>query len=158
MAVTAIRRFGGNRVTVPCAAMSVDVLVHAFRVGAPPAAVREHLAEPASYVGLSPLVVAVRDVEREGDTVRYVAVERFGPYRNAIRVTMRVGADRIVSDVVSPGRVRLRAEVVLAGDGGGTAVTETITVTSPALLRRFVAGQARKVQQARAAELARRLP
>ncbi|WP_432988123.1 SRPBCC family protein [Dactylosporangium sp. CA-233914] len=138
--------------------MPVDVFAHSFVVAAPPPVVRDHLADPASYVGLSPLVVAVRDVERAGDVVRYTAVERFGPYRNAIRVTLRIGESAIVSDVVSPGRVRLRAAVDLVPHGGGgTEVTETITVASPALLRRFATRQARNVQQARARELARRL-
>ncbi|MFG2039337.1 SRPBCC family protein [Dactylosporangium sp. NPDC048998] len=139
--------------------MAVDVFAHSFVVAAAPGEVRVHLADPHSYVGLSPLVVAVRDVRRDGDVVRYVAVERFGLYRNAIRVTMTVGEARIVSEVVSPGRVRLRAEVDLAphGDAAGhTAVTETITVRSPALLRRFVVRQARGVQQSRALELTRR--
>jgi hypothetical protein len=64
---------------------------------------------------------------------------------------------RILSDVVSPGRVRLVAAVDLVPDGAGTAVTETVRVTFPALLRSFVLGQARSVQRARAAELTRRL-
>ncbi|MEV8512742.1 SRPBCC family protein [Dactylosporangium sp. NPDC051484] len=139
--------------------MAVDVFAHSFVVAATPGAVRAHLADPDSYVGLSPLVVAVRDVRRDGDVVRYVAVERFGLYRNAIRVALTVGEDRIVSEVASPGRVRLRAEVDLAPHAdapGHTTVTETITVESPAPLRRFVVRQARGVQQARARELARR--
>ncbi|MER7001964.1 SRPBCC family protein [Dactylosporangium sp. NPDC000555] len=139
--------------------MAVDVFTHSFVVAAAPGAVRAHLADPDSYIGLSPLVVAVRDVRRDGDVVRYVAVERFGLYRNAIRVTLTVGEDRIVSEVVSPGRVRLRAEVepVPHEDAPGhSMVTETITVESPALLRWFVVRQARGVQQARARELARR--
>lgn len=136
--------------------MPVDVFAHSFVVAAPPDAVREHLADPQSYVGLSPLVVEVRDVRRDGAVVRYTAVERFGPYRNRIRVTLTDADGRVVSDVVSPGRVRLRAEVDLAPHEGGTEVTETITVESPALLRRFVLRQARSVQRARARELARR--
>jgi carbon monoxide dehydrogenase subunit G len=136
---------------------------HRFAVPAPAERIYAHLAEPESYVGLSPLVVAVRDVRRAGDTVSYVAVERFaaGPvkYDNHIAVTMsfpRPG-HRLVSDVVSPGRVRLTATVDLEPEGARTQVTETIRVTFPALLRPLVLGQARKVQRARAAELTRRM-
>ena len=63
-----------------------------FRVPAPPAAVYAHLMDPHSYIGLSPLVVAIRDVHPADDAVSYVAVERFrfGPIKwdNPIRVTM----------------------------------------------------------------------
>jgi carbon monoxide dehydrogenase subunit G len=140
-----------------------DRFSHAFRVAAPPAALYAHLTDPHSYIGLSPLVVEVRDVLREGDVVRYVAVERFrfGPLRwdNPIRVTMTGTPDRrVVSAVVSPGGVRLTATVHLVPDGGGTAVTESIELRSPWPLRGFALRQAKSVQRARAAELARRFP
>ncbi|MEV4138490.1 SRPBCC family protein [Dactylosporangium sp. NPDC049742] len=139
--------------------MSVDAFAHTFLVAAPPARVFEHLADPHSYVGLSPLVVAVRDVRADGDQVSYVALERFRFWTNPIRVTMTLdpAAPAVVSDVVSPGRVRLRAAVTLAPSGAGTEVTETITVDSPSLLRRYVVRTARSVQLRRAAELTRRM-
>ena len=143
--------------------MPTDRFRHAFRVAAPPVAVYAHLMDPHSYIGLSPLVVAVRDVRRVADAVTYVAVERFrfGPVRwdNPIRVTMTgVGPhEQVLSSVVSPGGVRLTSTVDLAADGTGTAVTESIELRSPWFLRRFALGQATKVQRARAAELARRM-
>lgn len=143
--------------------MSMDEFSHTFPVAAPAARIHAHLSDPQSYVGLSPLLVAVRDVRREGASVSYVAVERFrfGPLRwdNPIRVSMTFPEPgrRIVSDVRSPGRVRLVATVDLAPDGAGTRVTESVTVTFPRLLRRFVIGQARSVQLARARELTRRM-
>jgi len=137
--------------------MPVDVFAHTFAVAAPPRVVFAHLADPQSWVGLSPLVVKVRDVEREGDVIRYAALERFRLYRNPIRVTMTLGDLQVISDVVSPARIRLRAVVDLAPAGSGSNVTETITVESPTLLRRYVLRQARKVQVARAAELIRRM-
>ncbi|MEV4640684.1 SRPBCC family protein [Actinoplanes sp. NPDC049548] len=143
--------------------MSVDEFSHTFAVSAPAARIHGHLSDPESYVGLSPLVVAVRDVRREGDAVSYVAVERFrlGPlhWDNLIRVTMTfpVPGRRIVSDVRSPGWVHLVATVDLERDGDTTRVTESVTVTCPWILRRFVIGQARSVQQARARELTRRM-
>ena len=136
---------------------------HSFAVPAPAERIYAHLSEPESYVGLSPLIVEVRGVRRDGGAVSYVAVERFtlGPFRhdNLIAVTMtfpRPGR-HLVSDVVSPGRVRLVATVDLVPDGDGTRVTESVRVTFPALLRPLVLGQARKVQRARAAELTRRM-
>lgn len=105
----------------------------------------------------------MRDVRHTDGAVAYVAVERFrlGPlhWDNPIRVTMTFPdpGRRIVSDVRSPGRVHLVATVDLEPDGEGTRVTEFVTVTSPRVLRRFVIGQARSVQQARARELTRRM-
>jgi carbon monoxide dehydrogenase subunit G len=136
---------------------------HSFAVPAPAERIYAHLSEPENYVGLSPLVVEVRDVRRDDGTVSYLAVERFtlGPFRhdNLIAVTMtfpRPGR-RLVSDVRSPGRVRLVATVDLVPEGDRTVVTESVHVTYPALLRPLVLGQARKVQRARAAELTRRM-
>jgi len=135
---------------------------HTAVVDAPPARVYAHLADPRSYVGLSPLVVAVRDVRPTAGGVAYVAVERFrlGPlhWDNPIRVTMTGQPDRsLASTVVSPGRVHLTATVTLVPAGGGTSVTEHIEIQAPWFLRRFAAGQARKVQRYRLAELGRRM-
>ncbi|RZU54363.1 carbon monoxide dehydrogenase subunit G [Krasilnikovia cinnamomea] len=146
--------------------MPIDTLRHGFAVAAPPETVHAHLADPHSYVGLSPLVVAVRDVrpvrDAQGrDAVGYVAVERFrlGPLRwdNPIAVTLRTAGSALVSTVVSPGRVRLVATVELAPNGTGTRVTETVEVRCPGVLRAFVLRQARAVQLGRATELARRM-
>ncbi|TCC00650.1 SRPBCC family protein [Micromonospora zingiberis] len=131
--------------------------------------VYRHLSDPHSYIGLSPLVVAVRDVrtsrDAEGRTVTdYVAVERFRFLRllrwdNPIRVRMVATRPngQLVSDVRSPGRVRLRAVVDLTAEAAGTRVHEQVTATAPALLRRFVSSQARQVAAYRAAELTRRM-
>jgi hypothetical protein len=148
--------------------VATDVFSLNFMIPVSAEAIYAHLIDPHSYVGLSPLVVEVRDVRATRDsqdrnTVSYVAVERFraGPLRwdNRIRVTMtatRPGR-QLVSEVVSPGRVRLTATVDLTSTTDGTEVTETISVRSPGPLRRFVVRQARAVQQQRAAELARRM-
>jgi carbon monoxide dehydrogenase subunit G len=143
--------------------VSSDEFSHSFHVPAAAERIFAELAEPESYIGLSPLIVAVRDVRRAPGEIRYVSVERFrfGPlrYDNHIEVTMtfpRPGR-RIASDVRSPGRVRLTATVDLTPAGAGTDVTETVRVSFPSLLRSFVVGQARAVQRARAAELTRRM-
>ncbi|GAA3236611.1 hypothetical protein [Nonomuraea helvata] len=57
--------------------MPETLLRNVFHVAAPPSAVLVHLSEPSSYVGLSPLVVEVRDVRREPGLSRFVSVERF---------------------------------------------------------------------------------
>jgi carbon monoxide dehydrogenase subunit G len=146
--------------------MAIDRFSVTYTVGAPPAEVFAHLTDPQSYVGLSPLVVLVRDVrpvrdDRGRDAVEYVAVERFrwGPLRwdNPIRVTMTALDGRVLSSVVSPGAVRLDSTVDLVASGTGTDVTETIEVRSPGVLRRFVTGKARSVQSERRAELTRRM-
>jgi carbon monoxide dehydrogenase subunit G len=137
---------------------------HAFTIAAPPDAVFAHLAEPANYVGLSPLVVAVRDVSREGDVTRYRAVERFAvfgklSYDNVIAVTLVADRNALIvgGDVTSPGWVRMtyRYEITPAGDGA--AVTDTLMLRAPLGLRRFAASRAREVQLARARTLAERL-
>ncbi|MCO8273596.1 SRPBCC family protein [Actinoplanes sp. TRM 88003] len=142
--------------------MPTDRFSDTVQLAAAPPVIYAHLIDPQSYVGLSPLVVAVRDIRPRNDETTYVAVERFrlGPlhWDNPIRVTL-TGFDpdrRLVSRVVSPGGVRLSATIDLAPAGPGTALTETIEVSSPALLRSFVRRQAGSVQQARLAELGRR--
>jgi hypothetical protein len=140
-----------------------------FHIPAEPAAVFEHLADPHSYVGLSPLVVEVRDIHPDTDDlgrprVAYVAVERFRFARilhhdNLIKVVLtqtRPGQE-LLSEVRSPGWVRLTARVMLTAEAGGTGVTESVDVTFPAPLRGFVTGQARAVAAYRANELTRRL-
>ncbi|WP_250001518.1 SRPBCC family protein [Actinoplanes sp. M2I2] len=142
--------------------MPTDRFSDTVLLSVPPAEIYAHLLDPQSYVGLSPLVVAVREIRPAGDATSYVAVERFrfGPFHwdNPIRVTLN-GAQpgrRLVSDVVSPGGVRLTATVDLAPAEEGAALTESIEVSSPAVLRSFVVRQAASVQRARLAELARR--
>jgi carbon monoxide dehydrogenase subunit G len=138
--------------------MPTDRFSDYVHLAAAPSAVYAHLLDPQSYVGLSPLVVAVRDIR--GDS--YVAVERFrlGPlhWDNNIRVTLTgVEPDRkLASAVTSAGGVRLTATVDLAPAAEGTTLTETIEVSSPTLLRSFVVKQATAVQRARLAELTRR--
>ncbi|WIX79398.1 hypothetical protein QRX50_00850 [Amycolatopsis carbonis] len=138
-------------------------LRHVFTVAAPPVAVVAHLAEPANYVGLSPLVVQVRDVAREGELTRYTAVERFRffgflRHDNPIVVTLRTtGSAAVHGDVVSPGGVRMGYRFDLEPDGGSTRVTDTLRLHTPPGLLRFAASRARAVQLARAGILAERL-
>ena len=106
-------------------------LSHSYDIAATPAAVLAHLADPENYVGLSPLLVDVRDVRCEGGVTHYVAIERFrflGLVRhdNVIQVSLRTEDARlpdeatISGEVVSPGGVRMdyRFAVTARGDGG----------------------------------------
>jgi Polyketide cyclase / dehydrase and lipid transport len=120
----------------------------------------EHIADPNNHVGLSPLVVQVRDIRREPGMVRFTAVERFtlGPLRrdNVIEVTLNLGEGTITGDVVSPGGVRVAYGYRIEPVAGGTQVVDHYRLSAPFGLLRFAMGQAKKVQVARGRELARR--
>ncbi|MFI6790056.1 SRPBCC family protein [Nonomuraea sp. NPDC050383] len=143
--------------------MSNRVLTHAFHVGVAPEKVFEHLTTPESYIGLSPLVVAVSDVDRsEPAVIRYTAVERFRflrifTYDNPIRVALHTDGLSVHGEVRSPGRIRMAYRFDLEPDGTGTRVSDRLDLTAPWLLAGFAAGQARKVQLARARILTERL-
>lgn len=142
--------------------MPTRVLVNTFHVDAAPEKVFAHLTTPESYVGLSPLVVAVRDVDRsEPGVVRYTSVERFRflglKYDNPIAVTLLTEGLSVRGQVRSPGGVRLGYRFDLSPEGPGTRVADRLDVSAAWFLLGFAAGQARKVQLARAGILARRL-
>ena len=135
-------------------------------VAAPPRAVFEHLRDPRSYVGLSPLVVEVRDIREKSDAVHYIAVERFRfvglRYDNLIRVELRADDTDpahlwVGGDVDSPGNVQLRYGYTITPDDDGARVVDRIQVTAPFGLRRFAIGRASEVQRARGRILAERL-
>ena len=116
--------------------MPTRVLVNTFHVAADPKEVFDHLATPESYVGLSPLVVAVRDVDRsDPDVVRYTSIERFafGPFRydNPIAVTLRTDGLAVYGEVRSPGRVRMRYRFDLSPEDGGTRVEDRLELDRP---------------------------
>ncbi|SEK61849.1 hypothetical protein [Nonomuraea pusilla] len=142
--------------------MPETLLRNVFHVPAAPSAVLAHLGEPASYVGLSPLVVAVRDVRREPGGARFVSVERFRflgfvRYDNLIEVTLRAGDAGVEGEVDSPGGVWLGYRFALTPDGDGTEVEDVLRVRARfGPLLRYAARKAREVQLARATVLAER--
>ncbi|MEV0231776.1 SRPBCC family protein [Nonomuraea sp. NPDC050786] len=142
--------------------MPETLLRNVFHVAAPPSAVLAHLSEPSSYVGLSPLVVEVRDVRREPGQSRFVSVERFRflgflRYDNLTEVTLRASREGVEGEVDSPGGVRLDYRFRLAADGEGTAMEDVLTVRATfGPLLRYAARKARQVQLARAQVLAER--
>ncbi|MDH6577256.1 SRPBCC family protein [Kitasatospora sp. MAP5-34] len=144
-------------------------LSRSYDIAATPAAVLSHLAEPENYIGLSPLLVDVRDVRCEGGVTHYAAVERLRflglvSHDNVIRVTLRTESARlpgeatVSGEVVSPGGVRMDYRfAVTARDGGGSVVVDTLQLHAPFGLLRYAAGKAGAVQAERGRVLARRL-
>lgn len=131
--------------------------------------VADHLADAQSWVGLSPLVVDVRDVRLVDGVTHYVAVERVplvGPlhWDNLIRVSLareeQDAATIVFGRVDSPGAVTLDYRYVLtdAADSGagGTHVDEGLELRAPLGLTRFAASRAGAVQAGRPAMLAGR--
>lgn len=137
--------------------MPAKDLMLSYVVPARPERVFAHLTDPASYVGLSPLVVEVYDVEADG----YTAVERFrlGPFKydNHIRIRLTAADNVVASDVRSPGGVRLAHRFELAEHADGCEIVERTHLTAPFGLLRFAASQALSVQRARRDILAGRL-
>jgi hypothetical protein len=132
-------------------------LIHTYVVPARPELLFAHLSDPASYVGLSPLVVEVYDVDDTG----YTAVERFrfGPFKydNHIRVGITAADNVVASEVRSPGGVRMSHRFELSEHADGCEVVERTHLTAPFGLLRFSAAQALKVQRARRGVLTERL-
>ncbi|GIH64937.1 MULTISPECIES: SRPBCC family protein [Microbispora] len=146
--------------------MPARVLTNTFHVDAAPEEVFEHLTTPESYIGLSPLVVAVRDVDTsEPGVVRYTSIERFRflglKYDNPIAVTLLTehlaGGLSVRGQVRSPGGVHMGYRFDLSPEAGGTRMDDRLDLSAPWLVVGFAAGQARKVQLARARILAERL-
>jgi hypothetical protein len=138
-------------------------LRNTFHVGNTPEVLRAHLSQPQSYVGLSPLVIAVKDVEQGEDETRYTSVERFTflglvKYDNLIKVTLRNTPRTVEGEVKSPGGVRLDYRFTLTEKDGGTEVEDILVVHAWVRpLLGFAAKKAREVQLARAGILAARL-
>ena len=148
--------------------MGLATFEYGYFVRAPVEQVYAHLADPASYVGLSPLVISVRDVERSVDNglivFRYRSIEQFHffgvlRYDNRIRVTMTLTRPnaQIVSDVDSPLRVKVRFVFDLRAQDGGTWMQETVTAQSPGIVQGYVVSEAKRVQQERERILKARL-
>jgi ligand-binding SRPBCC domain-containing protein len=149
--------------------MANETFDYRYFVDAPAEAIYAHLAEPASYIGLSPLVTAVHDISHSTDAqgrtvVHYVSVEAFNflgfiHYDNHIRVAMTLTQPprQIVSDVDSPFWVKVRFVFDLQPEGSGTWIHETVSARMPGIVRGFVIREAKAVQQARAQILKQRL-
>ncbi|MFF4414770.1 SRPBCC family protein [Streptosporangium sp. NPDC001559] len=138
-------------------------LHNTFHVRNTPAALRAHLSQPQSYVGLSPLVVAIRDVSTVDGETRYVSVERLRllglvRYESLVKVTLRSTPETVEGEAAGPGGVKLGYRFTLRDRDGGTEVEDRLVVQAwnRTLLGRAVR-RAREAQLARAGVLVSRL-
>jgi hypothetical protein len=128
-------------------------------IAAPAGRIYAHLSEPASFLGLQPLLIEVTETGRGSNadgrpTRTFRSVERlrlfgFLPWRNAITTHMTLAqADRrIECEVHSPGGVHLRNAFTLESENGASLVADEVSIDCPRWLTGFVVGEARKAHQ-----------
>ncbi|MBE2223872.1 MAG: SRPBCC family protein [Anaerolineae bacterium] len=131
-------------------------LVKSIHIEAEATAVYSHLADISNHPGLQPLVVETREIERtvadDGQTViHFFSVEQFHflgfiPYQNKIRVKMTQIPEEhlLIQAVDSFPNITLISRTTFQPDATGTAVTETIHISTP----NFVAGYVQKTADA----------
>ncbi|WP_207206967.1 hypothetical protein [Agromyces binzhouensis] len=110
------------------------IIRHEFDLAVEPDLIADHLVEPRNYLGLSPLIVEVRDIADVDGMTQYTAVERFPlPFGrhldNHIRVTLRredvePAGLTVGGDVRSPGWVRMRYRFDITASGAGSHVVD----------------------------------
>jgi hypothetical protein len=149
--------------------MRTETFTDRFLVPAAADRVYAHLAEPTNHIGLSPLIVAVRDIERGTDAagrtvLSFISVERFRligalRYDNILHVrqTNTEPGRQLVMEVRSPARVSVRFVMDVEPADAGSVVTVTVSLTMPTLLRSFVVRTAKRVQLVRARTLTERM-
>ncbi len=149
--------------------MATQTFQYAYLISAPAPQIYQHLSEPSNYMGLSPLVISVSDIQwgtnpQNQRFVSYKSVELFRflgliTYHNPLDVVMTLTNPnhQIISDVKTGQNVTVRFVFDLHEQTDGTTVTETITATMPALLSGFVIKEAKSVQQNRAKVLKERM-
>jgi hypothetical protein len=124
----------------------------------PVTVVYEHLAQPASFIGLQPLltsIASVQEIQVEGRRgCRYETVETFriGPIpvlNNRIRVrTVLTEPDVQIDSVVhSQPDIRLDVRYRFTSQGEETDLVEQMRITAPAWVGGYVVRTARRVQE-----------
>lgn len=148
---------------------TVTTFHHTYFIQAAASKVYAHLAEPTNYIGLSPLLISLTDVQWDTNLqgqrfAQYKSVELFRflgfiAYQNPLHVvmTLTIPGQQIVSDVQSTLNIRVIFTFDLRPEQAGTSVHETVTTHTPWLLKSFVVSQAKAVQQNRARVLASRM-
>ncbi len=137
-------------------------------INRPVGVVYEHLAQPANWVGLQPLLASVspvaRSVEAGRACLRYTTIERFQigrwlRYDNpiAVRCVLAEPNARIESYVRSFPRLSLAASYTFLPAAQGTRLIERVTIDGAWLLMPYVAGTALRVQRQTLANLKARL-
>ena len=147
--------------------MPIRTLRDEFALPVSARAVFDHVRDPQSYVGLSPLVIAVSDIEPIAGGFRYRAVERVPifagwTFDNPLRVTLLGdaagdGSFLVHGEVQSKGAIHVDYRYEIAPDGPGCRVVDVVRLRTPWGLAGFAASRARAVQLARPGVLARRL-
>jgi len=147
--------------------MPTRTIRNEFTLAAVPEAVFEHVRQPQSYVGLSPLVTSVSDLVEIDDGFRYKANERvpiIGTWSidNPLVVTLLGeehggGTFTIRGEVDSPGGVSVWYRYDITPDADGCRIADEMTLRMPFGLVRFAMSRARAVQLARPGVLAQRL-
>lgn len=130
--------------------MKVIDLVKTIHIQAELTAVYAHLADIDNHPGLQPLVVETREIDRGIDdkahvVIRFFSIEQFRflglfTYHNKIRVTMiQIPEENlIIHEVDSFPNIRLVSQTRFQPEGAGTAVTETIHISTPNLVAGYV--------------------
>ncbi|MET0494269.1 MAG: hypothetical protein ABW000_14175 [Actinoplanes sp.] len=143
--------------------MTIDVLRQEFVIGATPDAVLAHLLDPQSYIGLNPFVIAVRDVRQQEDGTAYTAVEHLTAMRvlswdNLLQVESRVeSGERFVMHLTAKAGITVHIVTDVTPDPAGAAVRDTMTLSAPRLLSRYVLKMGRAGHLHRVATLKARL-
>jgi hypothetical protein len=145
--------------------MPTRTLRHEFTLAVPARVVFDHVRDPHSYIGLSPLVVSVSDVTPDSDGFTYRAVERVGiigrwTYDNPLRVTLFGDGDGpfvVHGEVESNGGIHVDYRYDISAEGEGCRVRDVVSLKTPFGLAGFSASRARAVQLGRPAVLAERL-
>jgi hypothetical protein len=145
--------------------MPTRVLRNEFVLDVPARVVFDHVRDPASYIGLSPLVIAVTDIESLDGGFRYRAVERVPivgrwTYDNPLRVTLfgaGTGPFVVHGAVESNGGIHVDYRYDIDPDGDGCRVRDVVSLRTPFGLAGFSARRARAVQLGRPGVLAERL-
>ena len=148
--------------------MASASFTHRYFINADVNKIYSYMSDPNSYIGLSPLVTAVNNIQRlpESDvpTIQYEAVETFHflgfiRYPNHIKVRLLLTKPNVqlVHQVESIPNVRVRFTFDFQPEGSGTWINESVVVTMPLPLKGYVVSQAKSVQQSRAQILKTRM-
>jgi carbon monoxide dehydrogenase subunit G len=126
--------------------------VQQIEIGVPRARLHAFLCDLENYVPLHPLIESIEEISPTDEMPRarrYRVVDRvpFGPFRFRTQYTAALEpvSEREVRGHAwqSPG-IRLHTVYELTDLAAGTRLVERVSVEAPAILRRFVIGQARR--------------
>jgi hypothetical protein len=132
------------------ALMKTIDITKSIYIQAEPTAFYAHLSDIGNHPGLQPLVIETREIGREIDEaghtiIHFYSVEAlrllgFIPYHNKIRVKMiQIPEENlIIHEVESFPNIQLVSRTLFQADAGGTAVTETLHITTPNLVANYV--------------------